>query len=373
MNKVHIALVGGQPVPVFIGLKDDGQANLIVLVCSNQSKEEANRICQQFPKRNIIIYECSPINLEDIEKLANNLFKEYIDYEKTINLTSGTKLWSLTFFHVFNKNEHTHFIYVDQTNTIIDILLKKSHQSMIETFKRFELYGTPLSSFRSLNEYTQEDYRVIKSIEYIRNKNRYEFFLLTDKKELHDNGVFTTERGSKIEYDTAAKWAKVTIKNDIGVLKKELQSEHIFDLLFNTGWFELKTAKELRQNQAIRNIWLNCKFTDVDGNPKNEIDIIAELGNRLLFVECKTMIHDTTDIDKFRSALRNFSGTSSTGIFVTNDKPNNNSRIRYEHAMEKCKDNDILTFNFGLRRNNPLSFPHINDLINNQILTQNKR
>ena len=85
------------------------------------------------------------------------------------------------------------------------------------------------------------------------------------------------------------------------------------------------------------------------------------------------MIYDTTDIDKFRSALRNFSGTSSTGIFVTNDMPNEKSRSRYEHAMEKCKDNGILTFNFSLWKSNPSASPSLNDIINEQLNYQNKR
>ena len=163
------------------------------------------------------------------------------------------------------------------------------------------------------------------------------------------------------------------IKTENGVYSKELTSQHVFDILFNSGWFELKTAIELRKNSHIGNIWLNCEFKDTEGEPKNEIDIIAELDNRLVFVECKTMIHDTTDIDKFRSALRNFSGTSSTGVFVTNDNPSVRTQLRYDHAMEKCKDNNILTFNFSLWENNISEYPTLEKIVNDQILIQNKR
>ena len=157
-----------------------------------------------------------------------------------------------------------------------------------------------------------------------------------------------------------------------GFLTKEFHCQHLFDILFNFGWFELKAAVELRKNEKIDNIWLNCEFADSEGNPKNEIDIIAELDNRLLFVECKTMIHNPTDIDKFKSALRNFSGTSSTGIFVTNDMPNAYTLPRYEHAMEKCKDNGILTFNFSLYNGNPLDNPTLEAIVNDHIKLQNK-
>ena len=376
MKKVHITLVGGQPVPVYIGIKDDGQANTVILVCSAQSKTEAERIEEQFPKKKILVKECPPVELEGIENLAIELFKEYADYEKTINLTSGTKLWSLTFFRVFSQDRNSHFIYIDQNNQITDILTKVSHVGTINTLKRFELYGTPLTSFRMLEEYDEEDLLIAKEIEKLRKRNRYEFFRLTgslNAHEMNERGILTTERGSKLEYSQDEKWARLQLYTNNGFFSKEFHCQHLFDILFNSGWFELKTAIELSKNERINNIWLNCEFADSEGNSKNEIDIIAELDNRLLFVECKTMIHDSTDIDKFRSALRNFSGTSSTGIFVTNDKPNATSTSRYEHAMEKCKDNGILTFNFSLWRANSIDAPTLEEIVNEQIQVQNKR
>lgn len=376
MRKVHITLVGGQPTPVYLGIKDDGQANTVVLVCSPQSRIEAERIKEQFPKRNIIIKECPPVALEEIEALAIGLYEEYSEYNTAVNLTSGTKLWSLTFFRVFYQSAHSHFIYIDQNNCITDILTKESHVGRIHTLTRFELYGTPLTSFHLLDEYDAEDLRVLKELESLRKINRPEFHQLTAIDGISDTKercVRTTEHGSRLEYSPDEKWAIMQIPTSQGTVKRELCCPHLPNILFNYGWFELKTALELRKNERIKNIWLNCKFADSEGNPKNEIDIIAELENRLLFVECKTMIHDTTDIDKFRSALRNFSGTSSTGIFVTNDMPNEKSRSRYEHAMEKCKDNGILTFNFSIWKSNPSACPSLNTIINEQLKYQNKR
>lgn len=377
MRKVHITLVGGQPAPVYLGIKDDGKANTVVLVCSPQSRVEAERIKAQFPKRQMIIRECHPVLLQDIEALAMALYEEFSDYEIVVNLTSGTKLWSLTFFRVFYQSANSHFIYIDQNNSITDILTKDRHIGTINTLKRFELYGTPLTSFRLLDEYDENDLNVAKDIEKLRKKNRSEFHLLSvkdDTFEVKDRNVRTTERGSRLEYSLDENWAMIIMATYGGrIEKKEFCCQHLPEVLFNYGWFELKTANELRKNERIGNIWLNCEFADSGGNPKNEIDIIAELENRLLFVECKTMIRDTTDIDKFSSALRNFSGTSSTGIFITNDMPTDFNRSRYEHALEKCKDNGILTFNFSSWNANPCSCQSLNAIINEQLQFQNKR
>lgn len=379
MKKVHISLVGGQPIPVYLGIKDDGQASEIVLVCSDKTREEVRRIKEQFPKRNINVVECSPIDIYDIEKVSANLCEQYKDVDITLNLTSGTKLWTLGFYRTFASHKNVHFIYVDQTNSITDIETKEIHKSDIEKNIRFELYGTPLTSFRNISEYTSKDFRMMRLVEKMRHSNRTEFFELThsaiyDKFEEQEVKL-ESAAGSILIYDDIDNKADITFinTNTHKTYHYHLQSEHLFDILFNNGWFELKTALEVSRNGNVRDVWLNCEFDDNDGSPKNEIDIIADLGSRLLFVECKTTVFDTTDIDKFHSALRNFSGTSSAGLFVTNDMPNEKNRMRYIHAMEKCNDNNILAFNFSLWKENPLNKASLNDIINSQINTQNKR
>ena len=375
MKRVHIALVGGQPVPVYVGIRDDVEVREVVLVCSPQSREEGERIRRQFPNHTIRMEECSPVNLSEIEELAQRLGGEFTGCEVTLNLTSGTKLWSLSFFRVFSQISSSRFIYVDQTNTITDILTKDTHIGEIAHITRFELYGTPLTSYTPLSDYDEDDAEVMGKVERLRNFNRSEFAQLTGNFSMellqNDEMIPMTRNGSCIEYDWDANRVDITLTSYSGGYRKSvtLESPHVFDIVFNSGWFEYKVARELRQISMVGDVWLNCEFADTEGNPKNEIDIIADLGNRLLFVECKTMIKDTTDIDKFRSALRNFSGTSTTGLFVTNDKP----RQQYSHAMEKCKDNGILTFNYALWREAPLRSPSLAEIIKNQLFTQHKR
>ena len=60
---------------------------------------------------------------------------------------------------------------------------------------------------------------------------------------------------------------------------------------------------------------------------------------KLLFVECKTQIAKTTDIDKFRSVVKTYGGTGSKGLFVTKEKLS-------DVARAKCIENAILSFSF---------------------------
>lgn len=379
MSKVHITLVGGQPVPVYIGLADDASSDTVVLVCSQQSQAEADRLTEQFSTRNVRKEVCSPINLEEIENLTIRLKQEFEGKEICINLTSGTKLWSLSFFRTFSVDDKTDFIYVDQNDIITHILTKRAYPYNISTEKRIELYGSPLKSYRSIKEYTKKDFDVLQKIEQLRRFSRTEFAELTTsitEDDIEDHQInLSTKNESSVKYIENQNWAYVSLKKK-GInrwLSMELECEHLYDILFNTGWFELKVAKEIAQIPEIQSVWLNCKFNYSEGNPKNEIDVISCYKNRLIFVECKTMIYDTTDIDKFRSALRNFSGISSKGIFVTCDKPSFDRLEQYKHAIEKCKDNGILTFNFAYFRDNPVKNQNLQQIIQSNIAIQNIR
>lgn len=378
MRKIHISLVGGQPIPVYIGIKENGQANTVVLVCSAQSNVEAERIKAQFSKRDVQIRECSPTDLLQIEKLANELREQYQDCEVTINLTSGTKLWALSFYQVFSDYASVHFIYVDQTNLLINLKTKETRHCEIDINSRFELYGTPLKDYRSINEYTSADLDVMRKVEKIRKINKRAFSEMTNKvnhTELEEDGVITdTSSGSSLEWTYLPKWAKITLKGSNGTKVEEFESEHVFDILFHAGWFELKVADVLRKTlPEAKDIRMNGMFVDSDGLAKNEFDIIVDCGTRLLFVECKTMVFDTTDIDKFHSALRNFSGTSSSGLFVTYEKPNEYNKNKYKLAMEKCRDNDIQTFNYSLWNQNREHCPSLSQIVLDMISKQNKR
>lgn len=76
--------------------------------------------------------------------------------------------------------------------------------------------------------------------------------------------------------------------------------------------------------------------------PKNEIDIIVNTGQKLLFVECKTMLQNSTDIDKFRTAVKNYGGLGSKSIFITENEMT-------PLQKEKCEESGIPYFSFNYK------------------------
>lgn len=376
MSKVHIALVGGQPIPVYLGIMEDEECEKVLLIHSYSSLKEAQTI-QKYCGKKCSFIEYAPTDIEAIKKATDEIRKAMDEDEVTLNVTSGTKPWSLIFYQAFSNHTSVRIIYIDQLNRWYNLKSEESKLLNIDIFKRFELYENPLKRYRTLDYFSETDYKAIGYIETVRNKHIGAFTDLTnrDKDEYNkEEGEIISKNGSIMRWNWNEGWVNFEMINYNGFPLKPIRIEldHAKEVVLNTAWFELKTALELRNNPNVKDIYIGCEFLLKDEKAKNEIDVIADFGSRLIFIECKTMISEITAIDKFRSAMRNFSGTSSTGVFVTNDRVSKGTRYeRYMATMEKCKDNDIITFNFGLW--NKKEDSSLNSIINEAITKINKR
>ena len=216
----------------------------------------------------------------------------------------------------------------------------------IDTDRVFRLNDTQTLSYLDFDDLTAEDLKAIGSIRGLYLANRSAFTELTvsntpDKKKAHkrNNGSIDW-KGSSLSWDSANGNVTVAIKGRAGTYRKEtLTSPHVFDLVLNAGWFEAEVARILSSWRHSHEVRLNVTFPYTEGNPKNEIDVIVNTSDRLLFVECKTSIHTLTDLDKFSKAVRNYGGTGCHALFVSFTSMS-------KDAAEKCRDNGIIPFSF---------------------------
>lgn len=380
--KTHIALVGSQPIPVYLGIKSLGEIDRLILVHSEQTKEEADRLAAtSIHVREKELVECNPVDLEQIEVCTHELFEKVKDDEVSLDLTSGTKAWSLMFYKRFMALENAQFILVDQNNKVQNLNTFEESVQSIDNDLRFALYGVEMRESTPFSDYTEEDKEVCCQVEKVRKNNIASFASLTADCKLHGAAGTSPvlEDGSYVEWNKKEHRVDLHLYNSWRnkVEQFVFDSPHAIGIVFHSGWFELKTAMEIDHYvQNVEGIYLNCKFVALEGKskkklPKNEIDIIVDMGNKPLFVECKTQVCEITAIDKFRSAVRNFSGTSSKAIFVV-DYKNENKADLYDMAEGKCKDNNIEIFCFSEREKNPL-LPSIDDIVNDNLNKTNKR
>ena len=70
---------------------------------------------------------------------------------------------------------------------------------------------------------------------------------------------------------------------------------------------------------------------------KNEIDILINTGQKMLFIECKSGIVSQSDINKMRVISKFYGGLGSKSILVSYYKPK-------DYLIEKCQDFGIEVF-----------------------------
>lgn len=401
MKKVHITLVGGQPAPIYNGIVAI-QPDKVIYIYSEATKNVLDVL------KNMIDIESEEIMLDvtspsEIKQCAENLRELYKDSIVTVNITSGLKTWSHWFgvtFHnqysstsIFtpikkllklfgvNLKEHsnTTVIYVDQNNVIWNYRtlepLKDIHFDMRTIFK---LYGNELVHYTGFSEYTHEDFDAIRKVEKIRKFHNRVFNKLTielskeEKNNLNTAKVFILDSNSNWNQDSCIRYYKELNRIEFDIYTKRnlqeytLESPHIKDIVFFAGWFELKVAKLLSTWEHAEEICMNCRFPFKKGIDKNEVDIIINTGTKILFVECKTQIFDTTAIDKFRSVIKGYGGTASKGLFVTDAKMS-------DMARDKCKEHGILTYSFQDEHDGMSDVEAITNLLNNELYNINTK
>ena len=351
--KVHITLVGGQPAPVYHGIVAT-QPDKVVFIYSESSRDVVEKVRSEI---HIAEDEQKPLDTTDpqlIMERAKALAEKYKEDEVTLNISSGLKSWSHLFGRVFDSMPNASVVYMDQNNVLWNYRTME-HKSDFEFDMDvlFRLYGNRLENYKRLTDYTEEDLKALDKIKNIRLFNVFDFNKLTATLNDKQQNILRNQNSGKFDLmangsQSYVEWEKTT-KDSIGFVRIFLakkngksqevtfESENAVDLAFNSGWFEFEVATLLSKWTKAKSVYLNCHFPFKPKVDKNEVDIIVNTGTKILFVECKTQITHTTDIDKFRSVVKGYGGTGSKGLFVTDARMS-------DVARKKCEEHGLLSF-----------------------------
>lgn len=353
MRKVHITLLGREVAPVYNAIMATSPDYIVYIHSESSDSIKALEALKREITTDSESHLLSPTDPFEIKNKAEFLAQNFKEDDVVVNITSGLKSWAYWFGVLFEKQQNASIVYIDQNNVLWDYgTMTKIENVQFDMRALFRLYGNSIDgNCVSLKSYTKEDESAIKTIEELRKFNFQEFNSLvttlpdSNRKTLQNgnNGFFQTIRGSSVKWEKPAQAgdngkAVVCIKKNNGSsLNKEIISPHIIDLLFNSGWFEYKVAKIISEWPKAKEIFLNCHFPFHLGVDKNEVDIIVNTGTKVIFVECKTQIYNTIDIDKFRNVIKTYGGMGSKGLFITD-------AVMKDNAVQKCEENSILHF-----------------------------
>ena len=107
MEKINISLVGGQPMPVYVQVLDQ-QPDIVYLVHSQQTQDQAERLKKSIQKKlphSYIDLRLLTVGLNDADRDIRAYAQAWCpkDSEVVVNLSGGTKPWSLLFYRYFSQ------------------------------------------------------------------------------------------------------------------------------------------------------------------------------------------------------------------------------------------------------------------------------
>lgn len=320
MAKVHITLVGGQPAPVFQGIKYSNP-DKIIYICSEESKKEIENIqntLNQIKEDSLLDYSeieekvVSVENVTEIETIIKDILEQENGNEISMNLSSGVKLWSMLFQQHAPESAHVYCISQnctvlttkgDTKDTNAQIRFSMSSQCKLLDRTLDKGYYIPYKDYTNID---QQNYEVIAELykqpgfpellnQMMREHNQY------GNRYLEGN-QFVGDDLSYIKYDSEKKEFTIKWNN-----KYHIQGPHATSMLLDSGWIKYAAATLLEniykpENIYTENIYTNC-ILKKDKFPDISMDIMVNTGNKLIFVECQ--IGDTQEDKEAWEAQQN--------------------------------------------------------------------
>lgn len=362
--KIHITLVGKQTLPVYIPALYYASEK-IFLICSEETRESAITIKSKLDqirkdKVDVELLYFDPVNIREIKKGIRKLTQQISPVDElTVNVSGGTKTWSVVFYQMFSVRKNTVCFYLDQNGFIWDFktgLAVETTTVNVSITDLCALHNIEIESLNDINEYDYNDEQCLAEIQDMYDAKSYEFSILTKSMYETGNQYEEIDGGSSIEKNGPNSY---TI-DIMGYGEAELSSTHIDHLLFNTGWFEYMVARFLSKWEQQSEIFLNVKFRLIEtGVEINEVDVVVRTKKKYLFVECKTSAYSPSDVDKFNDVAKNYGGIAVKRIFVTYKEPNKWNKekySKYETVKSKCKKLKMPFFVYKEIERNPDQF-----------------
>lgn len=339
----QISLVGGQLIPVYVGIKEFNPDKVHFIV-SDESVDSLSVLKPLLGSAKWVEHRCNPFDFFSIKSICEKIISK-LSGDDTIafNLTGGTKIMVLACQALIHEKGLKGF-YINQDYSFLELPAynKKSISTHLSIQEFFDLSGHHLFSKKKLEDFTKEDLANAAAIEVFANNGKnYTAITGHMRKKYDNNNNVIPPRGTElIPNNIEVSWDVNSIS--VNINKKAVlrfKSKHIKEMFFNAAWWELLVAKEIANWAGLKEMLVNCvlPFKTDKLTSKNEIDILINTGKRLIFVECKSGNVKQEDINKMEVIKQTYGGIISRSILVSRFLPN-------ATILEKCKELDIDIF-----------------------------
>lgn len=341
--KHQIAIIGGQLLPIYIGIKEFCP-DTIHLVVSNQSKDQLNLLLPLLSEKTVQQYTCDAYDFKAIKDLCDKIVSKIGNAEELqFNLTGGTKIMVLAAQAVILEKQIAGF-YINPDNTYSDLLsyTKKPILCTVSINEFMKLSGHTSFTYKSISDYNADDLNCSRKIEAFAEteQNKYKTITTYFRNNFKVNDPQFPVSGVVKVNNIDVSWNKnciVATINNRPLLN--FISKNVKDLFLNAAWWEILIAEEISKWNKAKELLIKFElpFKSESSVMKNEIDILINLGKKLIFVECKSGSIKQEDINKMKVIKETYGGHISKSILVSRFPPT-------KTIMEKCKELNVEVF-----------------------------
>jgi hypothetical protein len=362
-KSILISLIGKETIPNYRAFKEFSP-DVLVQVYSKDTENSAAILEKMAADCSVIIpIEVGGFNYIEILNALQSKIEVKEEDHLTINITGGTKMMSLALYEFGLKAQNTckvFYFYIDLQQKIHWFLENRTEDFSVQlTLEEFitlsgqkisvkdnysdlaTKYKLPLSTVKGyLNHFERTKIweNFLKNVVAVirKNANNYESVKQTLKRLLVNQSL----RGFEIIWDNEG----------IRILYKDRPFIEISDsdiaiewFLFNAGWFELITAEKLSKTYPENQIYMNVKFPVLAKmeEDKNEVDILINDGGKLIFIECKSGLVKSENINTIKIRKETYGGMIAQNILVTRYPLELSKSDTTKIIMEKCKELNI--------------------------------
>lgn len=290
-------------------------------------------------------YLTDPYDGNQVMEICRVIHQEYKG-EFIYHLSEGTKPMALAAYQVAKANNSRAF-YLTQLGELVwlDTFEKVSMHSTLDNEEIIKLSGNVLSTYHDIKDLRDDDITTSKQIKrFIENYPQehariMKFFGVICHRQvsrLPASKLLTNELRFKIINGGLLFTQK-------GQILLRTSNRNALYLYFKGSWWETLVAHQVRvwteRQPNPPEAWQNVLFqTDSENTQsKNEIDVLVNSRQKLIFIECKSGHVTQNDVYKIDGVRETYGGDISRAVLA--------SYYPVEHyLLEKCKDVQINVF-----------------------------
>lgn len=337
MAKIQITLLGKEVLPVYYPIMQL-QPDKVYLIGTPEVESVAANLTATLDNIEFAFKKVPAFDVKETHRLCEEIHGNHPDDEFSYNITGGTKMMAIgAFISALNHKENVKAYYTDGKKLIdLSDFSEENLACKVDTKTFFKLHGQKLRSYE-IFEYDKETYGSSKDIMAFALNDGRSFSCMMKTYRGYGNQPWPAhyeDRHFKCDVEGNSLTVEIEGKEVLAITAPDPVK-----LLFEGRWWETLVAAAISRWAAGRyEIWTSVVFQplrdDDSTKDKNEVDILVNVGNTLLFVECKSGTFNQDNVYKLNSVRNTYGGGRSEAAII--------SFYPYDKTLnEKAKENKV--------------------------------